>query len=449
MTLEHAFVRIGQAMLVLLVVATFSDLGVLGLPDAAIGGFTWGVRGSSTAFVAAALIVQWRALLDHLLAAPVHLPLFAWFLATAAVGIDPRLGLFRWALAVQLLLLAACLVVSIGSPGRFLRTLFTGLAVITVVNAGLYLVNPSLGVDERGGFAGIIGDKNIAGQFYSLALAVALYQGLSVAGAGQRVSAAMVAVLAAVFLVLTKSKTSIAFGMGTIVVATAYYTLVAPHAVARLSARLGLAVAAGLALVLAGIGAVRFQDVIGLVEDPTFSGRTTIWSASLRVIGERPWTGMGFGSFWQGPSGPENPLASHALLHESERWITNARVINQSHNGFIDLALTTGLVGLALVLVAFAFVLGRLSSRIGELRIGPTRGALMAIHCGLWILLLNNLMESTLFYSPFYAGGVMILLLYVAALEWTAPTRRVVGSGAVPMFPAAVAGGAATVGGGR
>jgi O-antigen ligase len=78
-----------------------------------------------------------------------------------------------------------------------------------------------------------------------------------------------------------------------------------------------------------------------LLSDPTFTGRTEIWRFALDHIAERPLVGFGYQAFW-GTSelvNAWNYLAS---------WGYRA---SDAHNGFLNVAVMTGLVGLAASLV--------------------------------------------------------------------------------------------------
>ncbi|MEM6613350.1 MAG: O-antigen ligase family protein [Cyanobacteria bacterium P01_C01_bin.72] len=82
---------------------------------------------------------------------------------------------------------------------------------------------------------------------------------------------------------------------------------------------------------------------LGLVgKDLTFTGRTDIWSYVIDKIIERPWLGYGHNAFWHGLSG-ESAYVIRAL-----RW--NAP---NGHNGFLDLWLELGFLGLTMYIFTF------------------------------------------------------------------------------------------------
>ena len=83
-------------------------------------------------------------------------------------------------------------------------------------------------------------------------------------------------------------------------------------------------------------------DILG--KDMTFTGRTTLWLSIIDVIKERPWLGYGYQAFWSGLDGPSAPVI------RAEGWLTP-----DAHNGFLDLVLQLGLVGLFVFLCGYIF----------------------------------------------------------------------------------------------
>ena len=83
--------------------------------------------------------------------------------------------------------------------------------------------------------------------------------------------------------------------------------------------------------------------VIGLGKDPTLSARTYIWTGSIQKIMQEPLLGYGRAAFWVPDS-----------IHAWEVGSLAARdfVPSHAHNGFIDVALELGLVGLGLFLLS-------------------------------------------------------------------------------------------------
>ena len=78
-------------------------------------------------------------------------------------------------------------------------------------------------------------------------------------------------------------------------------------------------------------------------KDPTLTGRTEIYAAVWDAILKRPALGYGFAAFWM-PSNPES-------LQVAQR--VNWPNIGYAENGFLELALQLGFVGVGLVLLTF------------------------------------------------------------------------------------------------
>jgi exopolysaccharide production protein ExoQ len=137
-----------------------------------------------------------------------------------------------------------------------------------------------------------------------------------------------------------------------------------------------------------------------LGKDLTLTGRTGIWSAVIDSIAKRPLLGYGYQAFWLGLEG------------ESYRVILAVSwVLAQAQNGFLDVMLEMGMLGLVIVLLVFGFafrdgVVCLLRSHDKHLR---------AVEWYLTIVVLTliyNLDESFLF-DPKHLGSLIFLLACV------------------------------------
>lgn len=120
-------------------------------------------------------------------------------------------------------------------------------------------------------------------------------------------------------------------------------------------------------------------DLVGA--DATLTGRTDIWSAVWTSIQRHPGLGYGYDAFWRGADGPSLYV-----------WRTSGIPTPHSHNGFLDLALALGVVGLVLILVAIAIVFVR---SLEALYVG-TGTARVYPFLVVAFLVLYNLTESSL-----------------------------------------------------
>jgi O-antigen ligase len=79
--------------------------------------------------------------------------------------------------------------------------------------------------------------------------------------------------------------------------------------------------------------------LLALGRDPSLSGRTSLWEGAIEKIMQRPWLGYGYQGFW---------------LEEGEAfdiWKAEGYKPPHAHNGFINMALDFGLIGLSLFLL--------------------------------------------------------------------------------------------------
>ena len=84
--------------------------------------------------------------------------------------------------------------------------------------------------------------------------------------------------------------------------------------------------------------------VTSMGKDMTFTGRTIIWAMLMEKIKKRPILGYGYGGFWQPSRGTDNPAVDILLpgVH-----------ISGAHNGFFEVVLQLGLVGLILLFLSY------------------------------------------------------------------------------------------------
>lgn len=139
---------------------------------------------------------------------------------------------------------------------------------------------------------------------------------------------------------------------------TALLGLVIGLGVLGVAAIMKRGIAAGLAVTwLAAVGGaaglvvlVFFPELVvqALGRDLTLTGRTDIWATLMDFIAERPVLGYGYGAFWDAGSNPGN------WVRELLQWDTPT-----AHNGWIEVTLALGLVGLALLTFDFLLTLWR------------------------------------------------------------------------------------------
>ncbi len=144
-----------------------------------------------------------------------------------------------------------------------------------------------------------------------------------------------------------------------------------------------------------------------LGKDSSLTGRTEIWSAAIDSISQRPLFGYGYQAFWLGLQG------------ESYRVILAVSwVLAQAQNGFLDVTLEMGTLGLAIVLLVFGFAFR--DAGVCLLR-SRDHAQLRAVEWYLAVVLLTlicNFSESFLF-EPKHLGSMIFVIACVGLKqEW-------------------------------
>jgi O-antigen ligase len=133
--------------------------------------------------------------------------------------------------------------------------------------------------------------------------------------------------------------------------------------------------------------------------NPDLTGRTQIWSVLLST-GTNPLLGAGYESFWLGPR---------------LRWIWEKTgiTLNEAHNGFVEVYLNQGLIGLSLLAVFLVASYRTISRRVGA----PS--SLGSLSLALWtVLLFYNVTESA------FRGHLMWIAFMLGVITVPRLTRR-------------------------
>lgn len=308
------------------------------------------------------------------------------------------------------LVLATLLVIA--AAARRAEDLLWPLVLVFVAIVGLsafaWLALPAVSWSEIGE-TGIFDNKNTAGSMAMLA--IVLLNGAVVAARRHAARAALLAVVlvAWAFLLATRSKTSLGLAALMTLLGPALYLVASARPAVRLTVLLAGAAAGLTALVLAAGAGFDDRDLrLLLFGDLTFTGRTEIWQHLVVEIARRPWVGHGFGSFWD-TGALLNPIRSAPPT----AWFMDAQLINTAHNGFLDVWLQNGLVGLTLAGLLVLRCLWLLSAEAAAHE-AAERAALVTALCFALCLVLNNSLESYLFRTGDPLGYLFVFLLFHA-----------------------------------
>jgi exopolysaccharide production protein ExoQ len=226
------------------------------------------------------------------------------------------------------------------SSGDELRLLAWALSLAALLSLSTAILLPAYGIDSEGqatAWRGIFRTKQGLGKHMLLATIVLFFVARRATRWKGVIWGAML--LTALLTILSTSKTPIVVAM-----ALAAMWPLASLGIAR--SPLVLAALTAVIAVLATAAVVVFAEreavVAALGKDLTLTGRTYIWLAALESGRDHSWIGHGLGGFWTGWSGPS------ATVWRQVGWEAP-----HSHNGFIDLWLELGIIGLTLFVVIF------------------------------------------------------------------------------------------------
>jgi O-antigen ligase len=265
------------------------------------------------------------------------------------LSVDPGTSARRLALASTTFVLAAMLpwlttgmrqftTFLIFTLGTVLALSFLGVLIVPelTIHQPTDLVEPEIAGDWRGVYV----HKNITASL----MAIFIYVGCFVARAERPRIGIAIAVAAFVFLFFTHGKS--AFGLFFAAGLAAFAVDRARSLPLKFVIALGPLVLLNMITVGSATNDALHSAVAALPIDATFTGRTDIWRFAMEAIRDNFWTGRGFEAFWYTASlrsGDDNTM----------RWMGD---VANSHNSYVDLALTIGVPGLALVIVAFVFL---------------------------------------------------------------------------------------------
>jgi O-antigen ligase len=280
---------------------------------------------------------------------PILIATLCWFAFTAVVSAHPELAVRRLVLAVFTIANAAALLLLPNGREHFGRLLAAGALIILAtcylgvlllpqyaIHQGTDVIESSLAGHWRGPF----GHKNGAGAM----MVVLIFVGIFVARTASRVAGIAIIVGASIFLPFTMSKSPM--GLLPVVVGLSFLVL-RLHSTA---ARYALVIATLIFVNLLTIGTVAIEPVgdllAAVMPDSSFTGRDEIWRFALDHVVEKPITGFGFQAFWG-----TSDLVFNWDVNAS--WGLRA---SDAHNGYLNIAVMTGLTGLALSL---AWIVGQ------------------------------------------------------------------------------------------
>jgi exopolysaccharide production protein ExoQ len=338
--------------------------------------------------------------------------MLAWFLVTCSWGVDPFVSFKRTMQQLIVIYITFSSMVLLG-PDRLYRVLRLALiACLLICWISLPLtsaaVHPPSESDHAlvGAWRGFFFHKNIAGAVMALTFVVTAHAYFDT----RKWRFAIFAVLAFVFVIGTKSKTSLALCFVILLVSSIYRLMsdtVPKRAILLLG--LGMGMVGFLGLYIA------YQPAIErLFADPTsFTGRVSIWEVDFAYLRAHPYLGSGFGGFWQ--VGDLSP--ARLYMNQAFQMLTA-----HSHNGYLEILVTTGPLGLIMLLVSFV-VLPAWWFMTGATAENRT---LMATSFAIWsFVLYQNMLETSFFDKDRQVWVIFLATLAITHASFKAAHRPV------------------------
>lgn len=335
---------------------------------------------------------------------PIALPqiwitcLLLWSVASSAWAVDPTQAARKiiWEIPATLFGLYLGSRLSLKEETKLLLVVLTVCGVLSVIAVA---IDPRWAI-MRGGaldgdWRGIFGHKNSFGRFMALLCYCSAYLWKTRAFSSRAVPG-LTFVFGAILIVMSHSGTALVELLG--LLAFLCFLRV-------LKVRSAIAVPVGLAVLGTGvIIAALVQNNLPLLlhalgKRSDLTGRTELWQVLVTMISRKPWCGYGYNGFWYGMQGPS------AFVMEKVGWM-----VVHAHNGILETALDTGLIGVALILLAYSY---GLTKAVRAYRSTSSYELLWPV---LFLLLygLSNIAETTILHSDVF------WILFVSV---TAPSR--------------------------
>ena len=332
---------------------------------------------------------------------PALLAMLAWCALSVFWSQVPDITLRRAVLAAIVVVSTMASVELIGSHRAFFlwRVVLATVLLINWLSIPLVATAVHLPSDADpgliGDWRGLYGQKNTAGAVCAMTAILFLFS----RNGRRNWIGWLVAAAAAGFLVMTRSKTSLAL-FPVALLAGGLYRLSWRDALGRAIFLCG----ALLVLAVAAAAAVLNWDAISRVlSDPAgLTGRAEIWQAILAYMRDHPLLGAGFGTIAH--TGALSPLHNYT----SARWV---EAIADSHNGYLQILIATGGIGF---LLALASMVADPLARFWPL--DPGRAGFKALLFALFVfVLLHNFLETDFLESD--NSGWFAFLVVLASLK--------------------------------
>lgn len=337
------------------------------------------------------LLLSFKNISSMLIRNPFIVFIAIWMWLSAFWSMDQDITVRR-SLVHSSFMIIACFIALRYDFRELVIMLFTITCAVVVSSIYFIVADPSLGFNPDGrGARGAFMHKNTLANF--------LVVGIAVAGSALRLRIVPrlvgYSVLISTLALLVLANSTSAFL--TVVVMFGVYVLMELRS--KLSFRLMavfLAFSMGIVIFGALLLIVRIDEIFSLLgRDMTLTGRDEVWHYAGRMVQERVLLGYGYSAFWE-----TEPILSYVT--ETLKWH-----ITHAHNGFLQMWLELGLVGVGLMVAFLAVSVWR--AAFSSL---PDHFALLALPFFI-AMIVNDFVETHLFVYRHFGWIIMLILIFL------------------------------------
>ena len=290
------------------------------------------------------------------------------------------------------------------SPGQQIKLLSWAAGIIMILSFGNSILFPASGTQFINGsmaWSGIYTHKQILGRQMGVAALSFIFHIFN--KKIKKIIAVTGLFCSIIILLLSQSKSGLLIILFSILIMFMYKFIVKQKNNRLLLSLIALVFVSILGCLISLNVEYMLVDVWG--KDLEFNGRLPLWELCFDKISKQPWLGYGYKGFWNSQAGDyvlSNSWA--ALLPEFQDGTINFH----AHNGFVDMLLEFGFLGLLIFLIHFLQSFKKIIDLLIYSRAIEFLWMLQ-ICCLLWI---TNLTESNIF----FASNSLIWFLYVSTV---------------------------------
>jgi O-antigen ligase len=290
-----------------------------------------------------------------------------------------------------------------------MRLLLWVFGITALLSLAVAIALPSYGKSPAGEWEGILLHKQYLGRQMAIGAVFFLLNALNnhrfrwVMWAGFSLAVALV--------LLSESKTSLALSLLSVLLLPFLKTLRQNYKLAVVLLMILLLLSSSLAVLVLGNLETIIVDMLG--KDMTLNNRVPLWTLCLEKALERPLLGYGYGGFWLSEAGFDVFINSWGSEQEGFTDYSSFH----SHNGFLEIFLQLGLLGLSVLMLNLLGIF----LRVFSLMVSTKTIEIFCIFEYLILMLLFNYTET----QTFISASTMWSLYVSIALSTIVESNRI------------------------